>query len=158
MKNWYKNMTKGQKIFVYFVSAALVMVFGIGLLPLAILIYLELGQSQEMENELALDATENPKNETSLSLAASLSFISYLVAFCTMFYEDYGMVFSTALFDHPAAFSEFLAKAFGGSILFPIVHVGVASCFKTKRNPSSRRNIFIGWAIAIIIIQLLTVI
>ena len=37
-------MTKGQKIFVYLVSAALVMVFGIGLLPLTILIYLELGQ------------------------------------------------------------------------------------------------------------------
>lgn len=44
MKSWYKNMTKGQKVFVYLVSAALVLAFGAGLLPLAVLIYLELGQ------------------------------------------------------------------------------------------------------------------
>ncbi|MCE9679431.1 hypothetical protein LZP69_09625 [Shewanella sp. AS1] len=44
MKNWYKKMTKGQKIFVYLVSMALVLVYGIGLLPLAILIYLQLGE------------------------------------------------------------------------------------------------------------------
>ncbi len=44
MKNWYKKMTKGQKIFVYLVSTALVIFWGIGLLPLAILIYLQLGE------------------------------------------------------------------------------------------------------------------
>jgi hypothetical protein len=49
MKNWYKKMPKGQKIFVYLVSIALVLVYGIGLLPLAILIYLELGQRGEAE-------------------------------------------------------------------------------------------------------------
>lgn len=43
MKSWYKKMTKGQKIFVYLVFIALVFVFGIGLLSLAILIYLQLG-------------------------------------------------------------------------------------------------------------------
>ncbi len=37
MKNWYKNMAKGQKVFVYLVSTALVLVYGIGLLPLAVL-------------------------------------------------------------------------------------------------------------------------
>jgi hypothetical protein len=44
LKNWYKNIHKGQKIFVYLVSTALTLVYGIGLLPLAVLIYLELGQ------------------------------------------------------------------------------------------------------------------
>ena len=34
MKNWYENMAKGQKVFVYLVSTALVLVYGIGLLPL----------------------------------------------------------------------------------------------------------------------------
>ncbi|MBH0040434.1 hypothetical protein [Pseudoalteromonas sp. SWN166] len=43
IENWYYGITKGQKIFIYLVSTALVPVFGIGLLPLAILIYLELG-------------------------------------------------------------------------------------------------------------------
>lgn len=44
MKNWYQFMPKGQKIFVYLVSIALILLYGIGLLPLVILIYLELGQ------------------------------------------------------------------------------------------------------------------
>jgi TPP-dependent trihydroxycyclohexane-1,2-dione (THcHDO) dehydratase len=44
MKNWYQCMTKGQKKFVYFVSMSLVLAYGIGLFPLAVLIYLELGQ------------------------------------------------------------------------------------------------------------------
>lgn len=43
IEEWYQDMPKGQKIFVYFVSLALILLFGIGLLPLAILIYLELG-------------------------------------------------------------------------------------------------------------------
>jgi hypothetical protein len=49
VKNWYKNMTKGQKLFVYFVSAGLVLVYGIGLLPLAVLIYLGLGERGRAE-------------------------------------------------------------------------------------------------------------
>ena len=44
MKNWYKNMPKGQKIFVWLVSAALVFVYLVGLVPVAILTYLELGE------------------------------------------------------------------------------------------------------------------
>lgn len=47
MKNWYKNITKGQKKFVYFVSIGLILAYGFGLLPLAILIYLELGAKDE---------------------------------------------------------------------------------------------------------------
>lgn len=47
MKSWYKSMTKGQKIFVYFISTCSVLVYGIGLLPLSILIYLELGKRSE---------------------------------------------------------------------------------------------------------------
>ena len=47
MKKWYKNISKGQKIFVYGVSIGLILVFGFGLLPLAILIYLELGEKDE---------------------------------------------------------------------------------------------------------------
>ena len=46
MKKWYKNLTKGQKIFLYLVSIALP-AFIVGLLPLAVLIYLELGQKDE---------------------------------------------------------------------------------------------------------------
>ena len=44
MKEWYKNITKGQKIFVYLITLPLMFAWGAGLLPLAILIYLELGE------------------------------------------------------------------------------------------------------------------
>jgi hypothetical protein len=44
MKSWYRNMPKRQKTFVYIVSIALVFFWGIGLLPLIVLIYLELGE------------------------------------------------------------------------------------------------------------------
>ena len=43
IEKWYRRMGTQQKIFVYFISVALIFVFGFGLLPLAILIYLELG-------------------------------------------------------------------------------------------------------------------
>ena len=51
IKNWYENISKGQKKFVYFVSICLIFAFGIGLLPLAILIYLELGSKDEDADE-----------------------------------------------------------------------------------------------------------
>jgi hypothetical protein len=44
IKNWYKGINKGQKIFLFLVSTALIIVFGAGLLPLTGLIYLELGE------------------------------------------------------------------------------------------------------------------
>lgn len=47
MQKWYRGMTKGQKVFVYVVSTALILCAGIGLLPLAVLIYLELGNKDE---------------------------------------------------------------------------------------------------------------
>ena len=43
IEKWYRRMGNQQKFFVYLVSACLIFAFGIGLLPLAILIYLELG-------------------------------------------------------------------------------------------------------------------
>ena len=47
MKKWYENISKGQKKFVYGVSICLLFAYGFGLLPLAILVYLELGEKDE---------------------------------------------------------------------------------------------------------------
>lgn len=44
MKNWYDNLTKAQLIFLYLVSICLILVYGIGLIPLAVLIYFALGE------------------------------------------------------------------------------------------------------------------
>jgi len=43
MKIWYKTLAKTQKIYIYVIVTALVPFYGIGALPLAVLIYLELG-------------------------------------------------------------------------------------------------------------------
>tara|TARA_B100000795_G_scaffold232965_1_gene191466 strand:+ start:32 stop:196 length:165 start_codon:yes stop_codon:yes gene_type:complete len=43
IEKWYRRMGNQQKVFVYLVSIGLIFAFGFGLLPLAILIYLELG-------------------------------------------------------------------------------------------------------------------
>lgn len=40
---WYEGINKNQKIFIYLVSVGLIFLFGIGLIPLTLLIYLELG-------------------------------------------------------------------------------------------------------------------
>lgn len=110
-----------------------------------------------MQNELKVDVSETQAQAlTSLPLAITFSMISYAVAFCVIFYADHGVIFSMRLFDHPAAFMQYLSGALGGSLMFPIAHVGIASLFKSKRNPSSRRNIFIGWSIATIAIQLIS--
>lgn len=44
LSEWYKNMNPKQRKFVWFCSLALIMVWGVGLLPTAILIYIKLGE------------------------------------------------------------------------------------------------------------------
>ncbi len=110
-----------------------------------------------MEHEVGLENDESSDSaKPSLLRALLFTLASYTTVFCTTLYEDYGVIFSAVLFDHPAVFMEYLAQAFGGSFVFPLAHVGLASIFKSKRNPSSRRRIFIGWSIIIIIVALLT--
>lgn len=108
-----------------------------------------------MQSQIALEQKEASKQQTSLMLAVIFALSAYAMTFFAWFYQDHGVLFSSVVFDHPAALSEYLAAALGGSLIFPIVHVGVASFFKSKRNPGSRRNIFIGWSVAIIVIRIL---
>lgn len=52
---------------------------------------------------------------------------------------------------HPHAVTEYLAEALGMALPIPLIHSAVALLFKSKRNPASRRRIFIGWSLAGII-------
>lgn len=47
--HWYTNMTKPQRVFVYIVSVLLIPAYGLGLVPLALLIYIQLGNSTKPE-------------------------------------------------------------------------------------------------------------
>lgn len=43
MKEWYDSITPNQKVFLFLVSIPLIFLWGVGLIVLAVLIYLELG-------------------------------------------------------------------------------------------------------------------
>ncbi len=44
LAEWYNKQTKGQLILMYFISFICILIYGIGLIFLAFLIYLELGK------------------------------------------------------------------------------------------------------------------
>jgi len=45
IENWYESINQSQKIFLWVISFIAIICYGIGLLPLAGLIYLELGKA-----------------------------------------------------------------------------------------------------------------
>lgn len=99
------------------------------------------------------------KKNTSLALAIVLSLISFVMVFITTVKHDSGASPVMDIVKEPVLFQSYLSSAFGGSVFISLIHVGIASFFKSKRNSSTRRRIFIGWAIVIIalqIVQLLT--
>ena len=106
-----------------------------------------------MENEIDQETSKIPQKITSLPLAIILFLVSYLMVFATQFYETHGVYFSMVLFNHTQGFVEIAANVLGYSAGLPIIHVGIASIFKSKRNPSTRRNIFIGWSVIMILVQ-----
>ena len=46
LQDWYYSNTTGQRKFLWILSVVLVPVYGIGLIPLALLIYIKLGNQQ----------------------------------------------------------------------------------------------------------------
>lgn len=97
------------------------------------------------------------KKSTSLALAIILSLISFLMVFITTVKHDFGASPVIDIVKVPVLFQSYLSSAFGGSLFMPLIHVGIASLFKSKRNSSTRRRIFIGWAIVIIVLQIVQI-
>lgn len=60
-----------------------------------------------------------------------------------------------ALPAHPAAFFEYLAEGFGATLIFPAIHIAVASCFKSQRSSRKRWNILLGWSIVMTLLAVL---
>ena len=112
----------------------------------------------EVSNTVAGIETNKAKH-TSLALAVILSLASFLFAFVQTWIHSFGLdtfpKIATVL-NHPGALSGLIAESVGASLLAPVVHVAIASIFKGKRNPSSRRRIFIGWSLVIIAVGVLS--
>lgn len=102
------------------------------------------------------DMTEvsKQKKEVPLSLAIAVFLIAYTTVFVTFFHQDYGAENLPKLANNLEAFFEYAAQAAGGTAILPLIHVLIASIFKSKRNSFTRRKIFIGWSIFIIVLQL----
>jgi hypothetical protein len=47
---------------------------------------------------------------------------------------------------NPSAVTQYLAEAVGMTLPLPLLHLAVSSFFKSMRNPTSRRKIFMGWS------------
>lgn len=112
----------------------------------------------EVSNTVVSTET-NKATPTSLALAITLSLASFLLAFVQTWIHSFGPEtlpkIGTAL-SHPSALSGLIAESLGASFLAPLVHLAIASFFKSKRNPSSRRRIFIGWSLVIIAVGVLS--
>jgi hypothetical protein len=111
---------------------------------------------RRVSHQKQLQGTMSEEKETSLSLAISITVASFVVALVCILIK-FGVNFSnfTKLFSHTGALGDFIAEALGASIVFPAVHVGIYSIFKSKRNKNTRRSIFIGWGLFLIVVSLL---
>ena len=109
-----------------------------------------------MSTDHALDSQNKPRaTETSLLLATALTCASWTSQFLVSWRDTFGLVSLSKFhlaFGHPQALFELMAEAAGASLVFPLLHIGVASISKHKRNSSTRRRIFIGWSIVILIL------
>lgn len=98
----------------------------------------------------------NDNKTVSLTVAATLTVISTVVVFIAFVGKDYGVNGFKNIFGEPVVFRHYIAQAIGGSIGLPALNVALVSLFKSKRNSSTRRRIFIGWSIVIIALQVLS--
>ena len=106
---------------------------------------------KEVNGQNEPDASE--KKPTSLALAIALSVISFCIVFYAAVKHDFSASPVMDIVREPVLFQSYISRAFGGSIFIPLIHMGIASFFKSKRNSSTRRRIFIGWAIVIIAME-----
>ncbi len=60
MRDWYDGITRGQKLFLFGVSIALVFAWGVGLVGLCILIYCQLGSAEPLFLKLGSGKTGKP--------------------------------------------------------------------------------------------------
>lgn len=93
------------------------------------------------------------RRETSLTVAIILSLAVFVLSFFTLLHQEYGLAKLATLVKYPLALRGMLTQAIGYSFAFPIIHVAIFSIFRSKRTASTRRRIFIGWAVGIIILN-----
>ncbi|MBO2925276.1 hypothetical protein J5H75_26750 [Pseudomonas asiatica] len=96
--------------------------------------------------------------KTSLLLwATALTTASTVLVFIASIGKDYGMSGVSSIMGEPVVFQSYIFQALGGSLGLPAIHVLAASLFKSKRNSTSRRRIFIVWSVVVSALQLIII-
>lgn len=100
---------------------------------------------------------EQPKR-VSLTLAIGLLVISTALTFVAFFGRDHGLTNLPKIVKDPEFFQHYIMQAIGGSLGLPTINVLLASVFKFKRNSFTRRQIYIGWALMLIVLEAIAII
>lgn len=89
------------------------------------------------------------KGAKPLLLVFGMVIFSFIVTVVVKSFNDYG---GFNYFDYPVLVYMMVIESLSGLILFPLMHIAIASIWKSKRNKRTRRNVFFGWALALAII------
>jgi len=105
---------------------------------------------------------DTQRNDTNSNLLRNASIATAVCAFLVAFVEE--VVHQVGYFNlrvvgkllggHGAALSEFIAAAIGAIFVFPLIHMALASIFKSQRNSRSRWKILLGWSVFLLILKL----
>ena len=108
-----------------------------------------------------MDATDiagsqkDSKPPKPMPLVLGALIVSFVVSFIVISLRKYG---GFNYFGHTTVLSNAVVEAVGAAFVLPLIHLAIASLWKTKRNSRSRRNVFFGWGVAVGIMQLLNVV
>lgn len=97
--------------------------------------------------------TTSDKQPKPLMLVIPLIIISFFLQFFLVSLRDYG---GFDYFGYNLLLEGVIVQSLTFSIIFPTIHLMIASIWKSKRTSRSRRNIYFGWnlfAICSILIQ-----
>ncbi len=98
--------------------------------------------------DVALGVEKKPKP---IVLVLGIQLLAFVVSFFLTSIREYG---GFGYFEHELLVQDVIAQSIGAVFVFPLLHVAIASFCKSKRNKVSRRNIFLGWAVAVFGLQM----
>lgn len=89
------------------------------------------------------------KGAKPLLLVFGMVIFSFIVIVVVNSFNNYG---GFSYLRYPVLVHRMIGESLSGLIAAPLIHIMIASIWKSKRNKRTRRNIFFGWALALAII------
>lgn len=71
-------------------------------------------------------------------------FLALIITIYKVSLQEYG---GFNYLDSSLIIQDVIAQSLGAVIIAPLLHIAIASIWKSKRNSRTRRNIFLGWSI-----------